>query len=95
MKHKMKKNIKESITRNIDLRGEVCPYTFVKSKLIIEEINPGEILEVIVDYAPALKNVPKSMEMEGHEVLDVEQIKDGEWKILLKKKQEGSKQTNL
>ena len=84
----MKDNIKESKTRNVDLRGEVCPYTFVKSKLIIEEIEPGEILEVIVDYAPASTNVPKSMEMEGHEVLGVEQIKDGEWVIKLRKKRE-------
>ena len=84
----MKDNIKESKTRNVDLRGEVCPYTFVKSKLIIEEIEPGQVLEVIVDYAPASTNVPKSMEMEGHEVLEVEQIKDGEWVIKLRKKRE-------
>ena len=84
----MKDNIKESKTRNVDLRGEVCPYTFVKSKLIIEEIEPGQVMEVIVDYAPASTNVPKSMEMEGHEVLGVEQIKDGEWLIKLRKKRE-------
>ena len=76
----------ETKTESLDLRGEVCPYTFVKSKLIIEELELGELLEVIIDHAPAVKNVPRSMEMEGQEVVEVSQTKDNEWKILLRKK---------
>ena len=79
---------KEAKIHKIDLRGEVCPYTFVKSKLIIEEIEPGELLEVLVDYPPASINVPKSMETEGHEVLGVEQVKEKEWVIIIRKSQD-------
>jgi TusA-related sulfurtransferase len=32
-----------------DLKGEVCPYTFVKSKLALEMLQPSQILQVVVD----------------------------------------------
>lgn len=70
----------------MDIKGEVCPYTFVKSKLAIEQIAGGQILEVIVDHLPAVENVPRSMENEGHEILEVEQLNDRDWRILVKKK---------
>ncbi len=76
----------ETKTRNLDLRGEVCPYTFVKSKLAMEEMNVGEILEVIVDYHPAVKNIPKSMESEGQQLVEVQQLNAKEWKVVLQKK---------
>lgn len=72
--------------RKIDLRGEVCPYTFVKSKLIIEEMNPGEILEVLVDFAPSAENIPRSMKNEGHNVLEVKKIDTScHWRIIIQK----------
>lgn len=74
--------------KKLDIRGEVCPYTFVKSKLALEEMKPGQVLEVTVNYLPAIENVPRSMENEGHVVLDVEQVNDTDWKILIRKKSE-------
>lgn len=76
----------KSNRKRLDLRGEVCPYTFVKSKLIMEELNLGDILEVIVDYRPAVSNIPKSMEMEGQEVMEVSPLNSKEWKVVLRKK---------
>lgn len=76
--------------KTLDIRGEVCPYTFVKSKLAIEQIKPGQTLEVIVDHLPAVENVPQSMENEGHTILDVEQLNERDWKILVKKKDSGT-----
>jgi tRNA 2-thiouridine synthesizing protein A len=73
-------------THKLDLRGEVCPYTFVKTKLALEEMKPGEILEVTVDHAPAVENVPRSVENRGHEVLQVQQNRDSDWKIMVRKR---------
>ncbi len=70
----------------LDLRGEVCPFTFVKTKVKLEELEPGELLEVIVDHEPAVRDVPRSVEAEGHEVLSVEKIGENEWRILIRKK---------
>ncbi len=70
----------------IDIRGEVCPYTFVKSKLKIEIMNPGEVLRVIVNHEPATKNVPRSMENEGHTILSrPNKINDTDWDFYIRK----------
>lgn len=75
--------------RVVELRHEVCPFTFIKSKLALEEMQPGQILQVIVSHAPAAENVPRSMENEGHEIISVEQSGGSEWTITVRKKQEG------
>ncbi|OUM92510.1 MAG: hypothetical protein BAA04_03545 [Firmicutes bacterium ZCTH02-B6] len=74
------------VHRELDLKGEVCPYTFVKSKLMLETMAPGEVLRVIVDYPPATGNVPRSMESEGHQVLAVNPAGQGVWEIIVRKK---------
>ncbi|WP_456382900.1 sulfurtransferase TusA family protein [Persephonella sp.] len=73
------------IDRELDLKGEVCPFTFVKSKLIIEQMEPGQVLRVILDYKPSVENVPKSMREEGQEVLQVNQIGDNLWEVIVRK----------
>lgn len=73
------------IDRELDLKGEVCPFTFVKSKLMIERMKTGEVLRVILDYRPSVDNVPKSFQMEGQEVLAVNQIEDNLWEVLVRK----------
>ena len=74
-----------NITKRIDLRGEVCPYTFVKSKLAIEGMNPGEVLEITLNHLPAVENVPRSMENESNKVVQVEKINDTDWRIIVEK----------
>lgn len=78
--------MKKSADKRADLRGEVCPYTFVKSKLAIEPMESGQVLEITLDYEPAVGNVPRSMENEGHKVLEVSQQGKNEWKIIIEKK---------
>jgi len=73
------------VDQELDLKGEVCPYTFVKSKLALEMMEPGEVLQVIVDHLPAVENVPRSLENEGQEILDVSQVNDTDWAITVRK----------
>jgi TusA-related sulfurtransferase len=73
------------VDRRIDIRGDVCPYTFVKSKIALEDMESGQVLEIIVDHAPAIENVPRSLTNEGHRVLEVKQIGENEWKIVVRK----------
>lgn len=72
----------------IDLKGEVCPYTFVKSKLALEEMGLDQVLEIVVDHEPAVENVPKSLKNEGQKVLAVDKINDTDWKILVRKEKD-------
>ncbi len=69
----------------LDLKGEVCPYTFVKSKLEMEEMEVGQVLRVVVNHRPAVENVPRSMKNEGQEVLAVDVLNDTDWSITIRK----------
>jgi tRNA 2-thiouridine synthesizing protein A len=55
----------------LDLAGEVCPYTFLRAKLRLEELPLGATLTVVVDHPPAAENVPRSLRAEGQEVVSV------------------------
>jgi len=71
--------------RELDIRGEVCPFTFVKSKLVLEQMELGQVLRVILDYPPSVESVPKSMREEGQEVLAINQLDNNTWEILIRK----------
>lgn len=73
------------VDQELDLRGEVCPYTFVKSKLMLEEMETGQVLRVIVNYLPSVTNVPRSMRNEGQEILEVTQLNGADWSITIRK----------
>lgn len=77
------------IDRVLDIKGEICPYTFVKSKLALEEMEDSEVLKVIVDYPPAAENVPRSLEKEGNEIISVEKTGEKEWEVIVRKRSEG------
>ncbi len=76
------------IDKTLDIKGQVCPYTFVRSKLAIEKMNLGEVLEIVTDHKPASENVPRSMEGEGQKVLKIEQLGEKEWHIFVRKDKE-------
>lgn len=48
-------------TAALDLRGEVCPYTFVRARLALEALPLGAQLTIVVDHPPALRNLPRSL----------------------------------
>ena len=68
-----------------DLRGEICPYTFVKTKLAVEEIQPGQVVRVILDYPPAVNNVIANIEAEGHQVTHYTRASKDDWYVWIKK----------
>ena len=53
----------------LDLRGTPCPLNWVKTKLRLEEVDPGCTVEVIVDQGNPARNVPRSAEMDGHKIV--------------------------
>lgn len=69
----------------IDLRGDVCPITFAKTKIALEDMALGQILCVLLDYEPATRNVPRSAEMYGDKVLTVRPVDDHLWEVFILK----------
>lgn len=73
---------------SINIKGLVCPYTFVKAKLAIEDLEVGKVLEIILDYEEASRSIPKSMEDHGQTVLAVDKINETDWRLLIRKEQD-------
>jgi TusA-related sulfurtransferase len=70
----------------IDLCGELCPFTFVRTKLALEDLPIGAVLRVIVDHEPATRNIPRSASEWGQEVVGVTGLSPRTWAIDLRKR---------
>ncbi len=73
------------VDKELNLRGEVCPYTFVYSKLALEEMDIGQTLKIIVDNDASGDNVPRSLEHEGQKLLRVAKVNEKDWEIVVEK----------
>ena len=56
------------MTHTLDITDVRCPMTWVKTKLALERLAPGESLEVACPPGEALENVPRSAAEAGHDV---------------------------
>jgi TusA-related sulfurtransferase len=57
----------------LDLRGTPCPINFVRTKLRLEQMSPGGLLEVWLDPGEPIEQVPDSLTMEGYPIEQVEE----------------------
>lgn len=73
----------------LDLRGEVCPYTFVRTKLALEEIAVGDELVLIFDHRPAFTSIPQALREDGHAVLAIERSADDRECVITTRRQAG------
>ena len=64
--------MKKKINYYLDITSDVCPITFVKTKLLVEKMVSGESAEVRLSAGEPLENVPRSLKEEGHSVLSME-----------------------
>jgi tRNA 2-thiouridine synthesizing protein A len=77
----------------------VCPYTFVRTRLHLEDMPLGARLAILVDHEPAVRNIPRSarawgQEVEAAEAVEAASVAPGEadrpgprlWKIVLRKR---------
>lgn len=55
----------------LDITADVCPMTFVKTKLMVERMTAGQTLKVRLNGGEPLENVPRSLTELGHEILDI------------------------
>jgi tRNA 2-thiouridine synthesizing protein A len=69
----------------LDLRGEVCPHTFVKTWLALEKLTPGELLCVLVDQGEPEDSVTRNVAVTGDEVLAVEREEAEQCTVLIRK----------
>ncbi|MGN6110409.1 MAG: sulfurtransferase TusA family protein [Kofleriaceae bacterium] len=70
-----------AVDATVDLCGEICPYTFVRTKLALEALPIGGVLRVVIDHEPAIRNIPRSAREWGQEVLGVSTLSERRWAI--------------
>lgn len=58
----------------LDVTGEVCPMTFVRTKLLIEKMSTGETAVVCLNAGEPLENVPRAVREHGHVVLGLSPV---------------------
>lgn len=69
----------------LDLRGVICPYNFVKTKLKLETMAAGQLLLVHLDDGDSIRNVPRSVSDDGHDVLSQERA-DHSYRVMIRKR---------
>ncbi len=72
----------------LDLRGVICPYNFVKTKLKLETMKAGQVLAVVLDEGDPIKHVPRSVNDDGHTVLSQERV-GRQYRVMIRKRQDG------
>lgn len=73
------------ITDMVDITDVVCPVTFVKAKVALEELEEGDILCVHMNDGEPVQNVPRSIREEGHKILKLLSNEDGTYDLIVQK----------
>jgi tRNA 2-thiouridine synthesizing protein A len=75
----------QDVTREIDITNDICPMTYVRTRLALDRLVPGQILLVRLKGQEPLKNVPRTATEQGHEVLSLETDTDGISHLLIRR----------
>ena len=69
----------------VDITDVVCPVTFVKATVALEEMDEGQVLAVKMNDGEPVQNVPRSIKEEGHQILKLDTNDDGTYTLFVKK----------
>lgn len=68
---------------SVDITREVCPMTWVRVKLRLETLEPGDTLEVLLKGDEPLRNLPRNARDEGHLVRSLDALGDGTARLVI------------
>jgi TusA-related sulfurtransferase len=71
--------------RQIDIRAETCPMTFVRTRLALDRMQTGEVLLVHLQGEEPRRNIPRTAQDQGHAVLAAQDEPDGSARLWLRK----------
>ena len=73
------------IDDTVDITDKVCPLTFVKAKVAIDELEDGEVIAIRMNDGEPVQNVPRSIKEDGHQILKLVNNEDGTYNLIVKK----------
>ena len=74
-----------AIVETVDITDKVCPLTFVKAKVALEELDDGEVIAIRMNDGEPVQNVPRSVKEEGHQILKLVDNEDGTYNLIVRK----------
>ena len=77
-----------TIDERVDITDVVCPMTFVKAKVAMEELEVGQVLEVTMNDGEPVQNVPRSFKEEGQQVRKLIDNENGTYDLIVRKLEE-------
>ncbi len=73
----------ETMTKTLDVRGEICPYPMMRTVSALKRLSEDErALEVVTDHAPALETIPTQAARLGFRT-DIEEMGASEWRLTI------------
>ena len=78
-------DIQFEIDDTVDITDVVCPTTFVKAKVALEELDEGQILAIKMNDGEPVQNVPRSIKEEGHKILKLLSNDDVTYTLIVEK----------
>ncbi len=74
-----------SVDRQLDARGLSCPMPSVKTALELEQMDVGQVLEILTDDPVSKKDLPVWAESTGNKLLGIDEGEESIIKIYLEK----------
>jgi tRNA 2-thiouridine synthesizing protein A len=71
-------------TEQINLYGVKCPLNWAKAKVRLEDVEQGDVLEVLINDPKGRRDIPRAAEAEGYAIVAIDEI-DGGWRIAIEK----------
>lgn len=81
----------------LDVRPFACPLTWVKTRIALDRLGAGEVLEVLLAAGEPAESVPRTAEEEGHRVVALEPLAGGAaaFRLLVEKGAPGAREEFL
>ena len=76
------------IDDEVDITDKVCPMTFVKAKVALDELDDGEVLAIRMNDGEPVQNVPRSIKEDGHQILKLTDNGDETYTLYVRKVEE-------
>jgi|GEM_PF-270915 len=75
----------------IDLRGEVLPFSIIRAKEELERMQPGKVVSIVFDCERSLKQLPEALEDDGHYVICSRLHGERQWEVIVKRGYKGQR----
>ena len=74
-----------TVSNRLDITRETCPMTFVRVRLALDRLAPGDVLEVLLSGEEPRRNVPRTAVEQGHAILEQSEDASGVTRLLLRR----------